>query len=68
MQSAYAAWIGEAVVLQVTAADLRVPLRGVIMGESDDAVRIRIGENWDVDIYKAMILAVEEDSWANVIT
>ena len=68
MQSAYAAWIGEAVVLQVTAADLRVPLRGVIVGESDDAVRIRIGENWDVDIYKTMILAVEEDSWANVIT
>lgn len=68
MQSAYAAWIGEAVVLQVTAADLRVPLRGVIVGESDDAVRIRIGENWDVDIYKTMILAVEEDSWAKVIT
>ena len=36
--------------------------------ESSDAVRLRIGENWDVDIYKSMILAVEEDSWANVIT
>ena len=68
MQSAYGSWVGQAVVLQVAASDLRVPLRGLIVGESDDAVRLRIGENWDVDIYKTMILAVEEDSWANVIT
>jgi len=27
-------------------------------------VRMRIGEGWDVDIYKAMILAVEEDATA----
>ena len=68
MQSAYASWFGQAVVLQVAAADLRVPLRGIIVGESEDAVRFRIGEGWDVDIYKTMILAIEEDSWASVIT
>jgi hypothetical protein len=67
-QSAYASWIGQAVVLQVSASELRVPVRGTVVGESDEAVRIRIGENWDVDIYKSMILAVEEDCWANVIT
>jgi hypothetical protein len=68
VQSAFAVWVGQAVVLQVAAADFRVPLRGIIVGESDDAVRFRIGEGWDVDIYKSMILAVEEDELANNIT
>ncbi len=68
MPSAYSNWMGQAVVLQVTAGDLKVPLRGTIVGESDAAVRFRIGEGWDVDIYKAMILAVEEDNWVSIIT
>jgi hypothetical protein len=42
MPSAYASWVGQAVVLQVAAGDLRVPLRGVIVGESEGAVRFRI--------------------------
>ena len=68
MQSVYASWIGQAVILQVAASGLRIPLRGTILGESDEALRFRIGEGWDIDIYKNMILAVEEDSWAHVIT
>src|SRR5712692_6922846 len=60
MASAYAVWLNQPVVLQITAGELQVPLRGTIVGESAEAVRIRIGEGWDVDIYKAMILAVEE--------
>ncbi len=67
MQSAYASWVGQAVVLQVAAGDLRVPLRGVIVGESDGAIRFRIGEGWDIDIYKPMILAVEQDNWASIV-
>jgi hypothetical protein len=67
MMSAYSSWIGQAVVLQVAVSDLKVPLRGTILGESDDAVRFRIGENWDIDIFKNMILAVEEDYWVSVI-
>jgi hypothetical protein len=67
MPSAYATWIGQAVILQVAAGDLRVPLRGTIVGESDDAVRFRIGDTWDIDIYKAMILAVEQDSWCSIV-
>lgn len=66
MQSAYARWTGQAVVLQVATGDLRVPLRGVIVGESHDALRFRIGEGWDVDIFKNMILSVEEDACANI--
>jgi hypothetical protein len=67
MMSAYSSWIGQAVVLQVAVSDLKVPLRGTILGESDDAVRFRIGESWDIDIFKNMILAVEEDYWVSVI-
>jgi hypothetical protein len=68
MQRAYSTWFGQPVVLQVVAGDMRVPLRGTIISETPDAVRFRIGEGWDVDIYKAMVMAVEEDNWASMIT
>lgn len=67
MQSAYAVWIGQAVVLQLAAADLRVPLRGIIVGETDEAIQVRVDQTWDIDIYKSMILAVEQDRWARVL-
>jgi hypothetical protein len=67
MPSVYASWVGQAVVLQVATGDLRVPLRGTIVGESEEAVRIRVGETWDIDIYKPMILAVEQDNWASIV-
>jgi aminopeptidase C len=44
------------------------PLRGVIVGETQQSVRFRIDDSWDIDIYKSMILAVEEDSWMDSIT
>lgn len=68
MDGGFALWMGQPVVLQVAAGDLKVPLRGKIVGESGDAVRFRIGEGWDVDIYKAMVLAVEEDNWVSIVT
>jgi len=68
MKSPFEFWMNQSVVLQINAGDLKVPLRGTIVGESNDAVRFRIGEGWDVDIYKAMILAVEEDNWVSIIT
>ncbi len=68
MESAYSVWLGQPVVLQVSAGEMTVPLRGTIIGESSAAVRFRIGEGWAVDIYKAMILAVEEDNWVSIIT
>lgn len=67
MQGAYALWIGQAVTLEVAAEELRVPLRGVIVGESDCMVRLRVGEGWDIDIYKHMVLAIELDNWADVL-
>jgi hypothetical protein len=67
MPSAYASWVAQAVILLVAADDLRVPLRGVIVGESETTVRFRVGEGWDIDIYKPMILAVEKDNWAGIL-
>jgi hypothetical protein len=66
MHSAFAAWIGHPVVLQVALGDIKVPLRGKLLKEGGDTVRMRIGEGWDVDIYKTMVLAVEEDAMATV--
>ena len=68
VQSPFAVWLNQSVVLQVAEADFHVPLRGIIVGESEEAVRFRIRESWDVDIYKSMILAVEEGEWTNDIT
>ena len=66
MESAYAVWIGQPVILQLAAADLRVPLRGMIVDETDDFIRFRLEQTWDIDIY-SMILAVEQDRWARIL-
>ena len=66
MQSAFATWIGQSVVLQVALGDIKVPLRGKLLKEGGDTLRVRIGDGWDVDIYKTMVLAVEEDAMASV--
>ena len=33
----------------------------VLQQDGEDTLRMSIGDGWDVDIYKALILAVEED-------
>jgi len=66
MEIGYNSWMGHSVVLQVALGDIRVPLRGKLLKESSDSLRLRIGEGWDVDIYKAMIQAVEEDKMAMI--
>ncbi len=66
MNTGYTNWLGHAVVLQVELGDIKVPLRGKLLKENQETVRMRIGEGWDVDIYKAMILKVEEDLMAMI--
>ncbi len=61
MERAYATWVGQPVILQLALGDIKVPLRGKLLKEGGDTVRMRIGDGWDVDIYKTMILAVEQD-------
>jgi hypothetical protein len=64
MEKGYSVWLGHSVILQVALGDIRVPLRGKLLKENGETVRMRIGEGWDVDIYKTMILGVEEDGMA----
>ena len=64
MDSAFKSWIGQPVVLQVALGDIKVPLRGKLLGDGAETIRMRIGDGWDIDIYKAMILAVEQDAMA----
>ena len=68
MDGGFSLWLGQPVVLQIAAGDSKIPLRGTIVGESPDAVRFRIGDGWDVDIYKSMVAAVEEDCWVSIVT
>ena len=62
MENAYKAWVGQLVLLQVALGDIKVPLRGTLLKDGSETVRMRIGEGWDVDIYKSMIMTVERDS------
>ncbi len=68
MEAGFTSWIGQAVVLKLAAGEVTVPLRGVIVGESAETVRFRIGDGWDVDIFKSMVRAVEEENWMSLIT
>ncbi|HTW22021.1 MAG TPA: hypothetical protein VMD78_00380 [Candidatus Baltobacteraceae bacterium] len=67
MEGGYAVWMGQPVVLRVAAGDLRVPLRGRLLSETDDAVRLRIADSWDVDVFKSMVVAVEHDNPVYVV-
>jgi hypothetical protein len=67
MPNGYTSWIGQPVVLEVASGDLRLSLRGVIISESDNAIRFRIGKDWDIDIQKLAILAVEQDCVVSLI-
>jgi len=59
--------MGQPVVMQLASDDLRVPLRGTVVSESDTIVRFRLGDGLDIDIYKRMILAIEEDTFAGLL-
>jgi hypothetical protein len=67
MEGGYAIWMGQPVILRVVAGNLRVPLRGRLMAETNDVLRLRIAESWDVDIFKSMVVAVEQDNPVQVV-
>jgi len=62
MEGGYAVWMGQPVVLRVMMGNVRVPLRGRLMSETNDSLRLRIADSWDVDIFKSMVAAVEHDN------
>ena len=62
MQGGYEVWMGQPVILRVVAGTLRVPLRGRLLSETTEVVRLRIADSWDVDIFKTMVVGVEHDN------
>jgi hypothetical protein len=54
----YSAWFGIPVLLFVI-RQCRVPIPCNIIDESDAAVRIRLQADWEIDIPKELILAIE---------
>jgi hypothetical protein len=67
MDAGYEVWMGQPVILRVVAGNLRVPLRGRLMSETSEMVRLRIAESWDVDIFKSMVIGVEHDNPVYVV-
>ena len=55
----YSAWFGKPVLLFVI-RQCRVPIPCNIISESVAAVRIRIQADWEMDVPKELILAIEE--------
>jgi len=62
MEGGYEVWMGQPVILRVVAGNLKVPLRGRLLSETTDVVRLRIADSWDVDIFKTMVVGVEHDN------
>jgi len=62
MEGGYAVWMGQPVVLRVMMGNVRIPLRGRLVSETNESLRLRIADSWDVDIFKSMVAAVEHDN------
>ena len=61
MESAYSVWMGLPVILQVAAGEMRLPLRGKLVGETPEVLHLRMADRRDLDIFKSVVLAIEED-------
>jgi len=62
--SAYERWVGQKVSVTLrllTGGTSCVPLRGIIVGESNGEVRFLIGGGWEIKILEALILVVQQD-------
>ena len=50
MSKTYSDWLDRQVVLQIEAGESLIPLRGLIVNESNNAIRFRLDGGWEVDI------------------
>jgi hypothetical protein len=60
LSGAYSSWFGKPVALRVDAREFHTIVTCTIVGESDVALRVCVGGNWVVEIFKDMILSIEE--------
>lgn len=62
MATNFSAWMGKSVVMNIVNGTSRVALNCRVVHESDELLRVRISEQWDVDIYKDMVSGIELDN------
>jgi hypothetical protein len=60
MNSAFDFWIGEQVVVRVDLGQIKMSVRGSLLEERADTIMMRTNDGTEVEIYKTMVLAVEE--------
>jgi hypothetical protein len=58
--SDYSSWLDQWVILKVATGKSQTELVCTVIAESDEALRVRIAETCEVDIYKEMILGVAQ--------
>ena len=61
MEDAYSVWMGQPVILRVAAGEMLVALRGKLVGETPEVLRLRIADCLDLHILKSTVLAIEQD-------
>jgi hypothetical protein len=59
LSGTYTTWMGLPVFLNIITGKIKTSLFCTIIGESDATVRVRIADEWDVEIYKEMVQAVD---------
>jgi hypothetical protein len=60
MNSAFDFWLGEQVVVRLDLGEIKMSVRGSLLEETADTIMMRTNDGTDVEIYKTMVLAVEE--------
>jgi hypothetical protein len=60
MNSAFDFWIGEQVVVRLDLGQIKMSVRGSLLEERADTIMMRTNDGTEIEIYKAMVLAVEE--------
>jgi hypothetical protein len=72
MNSAFDVWLGEQVVIRLDLGQIKMTVRGSLFEERTDTIMMRTSDGTEVEIYKAMVLAVEEGkapiSWVHRLT
>lgn len=66
-RDAFEQWLGQPVVLQISLGEFAVPIRGRILSAAGDLLRVTVDGQWDVEVPKENVLAVEESMHAAVV-
>ena len=60
MKSVFEQWIGKQIVAQLDLGDMKVGVHGTLLKEKHETLVVKTQENCEVEVYKNMVLAIEE--------